>query len=107
VFGKSLKGQLEPMSYHILHQFDETLLDEITGPDLALEEAQLFEALSLRHRRRMQERVFIRPSGRELFSIGLAIVIAIVSLIYSAQAQRRASDLQKRLTVVESELKRH
>jgi hypothetical protein len=92
------------MSYHILHQFDETLLDEITGPDLALEEAQLFEALSLRHRRRMQERVLSRPSGRELISIGLAIVIAILSLMYSAQAQRQAGELQKRLRVVEAEL---
>jgi hypothetical protein len=94
------------MSYHILHQFDETLLDEITGPDLALEEAQLFEALSLRHSRRMQERVFSRPSGRELISISLAIVVVILSLIYSAQAQRRAVALQKRLTAVESELNR-
>jgi hypothetical protein len=94
------------MSYHILHQFDESLLDEITGPDLALEEAQMFEALSLRHQRRMHERVFNRPTGRELISIGLAIVIAILSLIYSAQAQRRSVELQKRLTAVESELNR-
>jgi hypothetical protein len=92
------------MSYHILQQFDESLLDEITGPDLALEEAQLFDALSRRHRRRMQERVFGQPSGRELISIGLAIVIAILSLMYSAQAQRRSVELQKRLTAVESEL---
>jgi hypothetical protein len=94
------------MSYHILQQFDETLLDEITGPDLALEEVQMFEALSQRHRRRMQERVFSRPSGREIISIGLAIVIAILSLMYSAQAQRRSVELQNRLTALESELSR-
>jgi hypothetical protein len=94
------------MSYHILHQFDQTLLDEITAPDLAFEEAQLFDALILRHKRRMQERVFSRPSGRELISIGLAIVIAILSLIYAARAQRQSAELQKRLTAVESELNR-
>jgi cell division protein FtsL len=92
------------MSYHILHQFDETWLDEITRPDLSVQEAQLSEALNMRRKRRMQNRLVDRLRFRELIVIAATIVVALASLLYSVHTSRKMAELQQRLQLIESRI---
>jgi len=92
------------MSYHILHQFDETWLDEITQPDLNVQESQLCEALNMRRKRRMQNRLVDRLRLRELIVIAATIVVALSSLLYSVHTSRKVAELQQRLQFIESRI---
>jgi hypothetical protein len=92
------------MSYHILHQFDEAWLDEITQTDLSTQASQLCEALNMRRKRRMQDRLVDRLRLRELIVIAAAIVVALASLFYSVHTSRKATELQQRLQFIESRI---
>jgi cell division protein FtsL len=92
------------MSYHILHQFDEAWLDEITQPDLSVQASQLREALNMRRKRRMQDRLVDRLRLRELIVIAATIVVALASLLYSVHTGRKAAELQQRLQAIESRI---
>ena len=92
------------MSCHILQQFDEALLEEITRPNTGVQSSQLREALNQRRRRRLPERIFGRLQIRELIIIAAAIILTLASLSYSVQAGRKTARLQQQLQLMESRI---
>jgi hypothetical protein len=93
------------MSNHILHQFDEAWLAEITQVDEARQEEQICNSLNERYQRRLGDRFLSSLSVRELVVLTAAFLVAVAAFYYSVQANRRADELQRRITIVESELR--
>lgn len=93
------------MSNHILHQFDEAWLAEITQVDEARQAEQVCNSLNDRSRRRIGDSFLSSLSVRELVVLTAAFLVAVAAFYYSVQANRRADELQRRITIVESELR--
>ena len=90
------------MSYHVLQQFDESLLSEITDPNRASADVEYCRALLKRRENRLMSMVGRKPTAREWFLIIIAVVAVTVSLIYSVSLSKQLGQLQERLTRLES-----
>ena len=91
------------MSYHILHQFDEQWLADLQqeSADVKRQGKGFLDSFEndLQHVRRAK--LATRESNR-LALISAAILLAIFSLLFSIDANRRAESLQQRLDALET-----
>src|SRR3954452_10164271 len=90
------------MSYHILQQFDESLLSEIRDSKRAGDDRTICEALLKRRENRLISMAGRKPTAREWFLIIVAVVVVTGSLFYSVSVPRQLDQLQERLARLES-----
>ena len=88
------------MSHHVLQQFDEELLAEIAGGE-ALSDREL-HGLSASRSSELPSRRWLNLSPpRQWLVLGVALLLAAFALLIARDAQQRAEELQRRLTVHE------
>jgi cell division protein FtsL len=90
------------MSYHILQQFDESLLSEITDSKRAENDVEFCRALLKRRENRLMSLAGKKITAREWFLIIIAVVAVTGSLFYSVSVTRQLDQLQERLARLES-----
>ncbi|MBV9957336.1 MAG: hypothetical protein JO360_02910 [Acidobacteria bacterium] len=91
------------MSYHILHQFDEQWFAD-NGSSQSPAPSRLFGSLSDGSDRREAERR--SASTRCWLFILASLLVASCALYYALDARRHADDLQRRLSEMETRLKK-
>jgi hypothetical protein len=91
------------MSYHILHQFDEQWFAD-NGPSNSPSPQRLFGALNDGADRRDAEPKY--ASTRCWLFVLASLLVASCALYYALDARRHADDLQKRLSEMETRLKK-
>jgi type VI protein secretion system component VasF len=90
------------MSYHILQQFDESLLSEITDSKRAGDDVEVCRALLKRRENRMKSLATRKLSFREWLLILIAVVAVTGLLFYSVSVTRQLNEVQERLSRLES-----
>src|SRR3954449_7134074 len=90
------------MSYHILQQFDESLLSEITDSKRVENDVEFCRALLKRRENRLMSIASKKPSFREWLLIIIAVVAVTGSLFYSVLLTRQMNEVQERLIRLES-----
>jgi hypothetical protein len=92
------------MSYHILHQFDEQWLADLTQ-DVERNKGRSFMASADgEHRTVRRTHLSVRENHRWAV-IAVAILIATFALLFALDANHRAETLQQRLDAIETTLK--
>ena len=90
------------MSYHILQQFDESLLSEIAEADQASGDMKMCAALMKRRENRLVSMAGRKPTAREWFLIIVTVVAVTGSIFFSVTLTRQLDQVQERLIRLES-----
>jgi hypothetical protein len=90
------------MSYHILQQFDESLLSEIREANCPGDDVEVCEALIKRRKNRLMYAIGTKPTAREWALILITVIAATASLLYSVSVTHRLNEVQERLVRLES-----
>ena len=90
------------MSSHILNQFDESWLNEITEPYDTFNSSQVAQGPKIRPIRLTRWRFSELGGTREMLVILFAILIAVTSILYVAHANTRVTELERQLQILES-----
>lgn len=91
------------MSYHILHQFDEQWIADLTRDDE--KSAQLSLMASADDERQTARRNNLAAREINRWIVAVAILIAALALLFALDANHRAETLQQRLETIESKIK--
>ena len=92
------------MSYHILHQFDEQWLADLTH-DVEMSKGRSFMASSDGEHRRVRRTHLAARENYRWAVVAVAILIATFALLFALDANHRAETLQHRLDALESVMK--
>jgi hypothetical protein len=93
------------MSYHILHQFDEQWLADLTPDAHVVKRKGFLDSTDDEPLREHRARLAARESKRWAI-VAAAILLASFALLYSIDASRRAEALQQRLDALETTMKK-
>ncbi|MCA1849931.1 MAG: hypothetical protein LC672_02465 [Acidobacteria bacterium] len=92
------------MSYHILHQFDEQWLAELTRDSGGNKSGSILDSTEGVGRWGRRRRLASRESRRWTV-VGASIMLAAFALLFALDANRRADALQERLDSIETTMK--
>jgi hypothetical protein len=94
------------MSYHILHQFDEQLLADISRGTSEADGAVTAEDLKALRKQEDQSSCFSISRNGMWLVLAASLLITASALLLALDARHRAEDLQQRLTALEKSSRR-
>jgi hypothetical protein len=93
------------MSYHILHQFDEQWLADLTQEADGKRRKNLLDSLDDKPQPMRHTRLSTRDFKRRAI-VAVGVLMAAFALLFSVEASRRAESLQQRVDALEQTVRK-